>query len=52
MKILPTQMRADQELVDRFLQEVRVLARLDHPNIVAAYEAGEDKRRRQQWIHG
>ncbi len=42
LKILPSRFSADREMADRFLQELRVLARLDHPNIVAAYEAGQD----------
>ena len=43
LKILvPSRLADDPALVDRFLQEVRTAARLDHPNIVTAYEAGED----------
>ncbi len=42
LKILPAALTRDKSLVDRFLQEVRNSARLDHPNIVTAYEAGED----------
>lgn len=42
LKILPSQLSREKDDVDRFLQEVRLLARLEHPNIVTAYEAGED----------
>ena len=42
LKILPSLVTRDKDDTDRFLQEVRLLARLDHPNIVTAYEAGED----------
>lgn len=30
-------------LADRFMREVRTAAKLSHPNIVAAYDAGEDE---------
>ena len=42
LKILPTSLTMDEEAVARFLQEVRMAARLEHPNIVTAHEAGED----------
>ena len=42
LKILPSQFAMQEGAVDRFLQEVRMAARLNHPNIVRAYEAGED----------
>ncbi|MBN1269424.1 MAG: protein kinase [Kiritimatiellae bacterium] len=42
VKILPPRMTADKDLVERFILEVRTVARLDHPHIVTAYEAGED----------
>jgi hypothetical protein len=42
LKILPQSLTADKEEVERFLNEVRQGARLEHPNIVTAYEAGED----------
>ena len=42
LKILPAQMSLRQESVQRFLNEVKLLARLEHPNIVTAFEAGED----------
>jgi serine/threonine protein kinase len=42
LKVLSTQMTRDPEDLERFLNEVRVAARLEHPSIVTAYEAGED----------
>jgi len=42
IKILPQALTSDKEEVERFLNEVRLGARLEHPNIVTAYEAGED----------
>ena len=32
----------EQEDIERFLNEVRTAAQLEHPNIVTAFEAGED----------
>ena len=42
LKVLSPQLSSDRQFVDRFMREVRVLAMLEHPNIVAAHEAGED----------
>lgn len=42
LKILPAQMGMNPDAAKRFLKEVRMLARLGHPNIVPAWEAGED----------
>ena len=42
LKILPGHFALQEGAVDRFLQEVKMAARLKHPNIVRAYEAGED----------
>ncbi|NCC52645.1 MAG: hypothetical protein EOM20_15700, partial [Spartobacteria bacterium] len=43
LKILPGHLTLQEDLLQRFLNEVRVAARLEHPNIVTAYEAGEDE---------
>lgn len=43
LKILPSHPGRAKDDVDRFLHEVRMLARLEHPNIVTAHEAGEDE---------
>ncbi|MDD5677369.1 MAG: protein kinase [Kiritimatiellae bacterium] len=42
LKILPARLRDQKARVQRFFKEVQLLARLDHPNIVMAHEAGED----------
>jgi len=41
LKILPPAAVKSPEAVKRFQQEVHAAARLDHPNIVTAYDAGE-----------
>jgi eukaryotic-like serine/threonine-protein kinase len=42
LKILPPAVTRDPALIEQFLREVRILAKLDHPNVVTAFEAGED----------
>ena len=42
LKLLPAQFTRQNSFVVRFLKEVHYQAKLDHPNIVAAYDAGED----------
>ena len=42
LKVLPPELTSDEEYVKRFTNEVRTLGRLNHPNIVTAFEAGED----------
>ncbi len=42
LKILPPSITRDKHAVEMFLQEVRLQAKLEHPNIVTAHEAGED----------
>ena len=41
LRILPAVLGSDQERLERFLREIRVRARLVHPNIVTFYHAGE-----------
>jgi len=41
LKILPPRLAKSKTFVDRFLREARSAARLDHPNIVRAIDAGE-----------
>jgi len=43
LKILPSHLTVQEDLLQRFLNEVRVAARLEHAHIVTAYEAGEDE---------
>jgi serine/threonine protein kinase len=42
LKILPSRFTRENSFVVRFLKEVHYQAKLDHPNIVTAYDAGED----------
>ncbi|OQW96266.1 MAG: hypothetical protein BWK77_05595, partial [Verrucomicrobia bacterium A1] len=42
LKILSAEFAAQPGAVERFLKEVQVAARLEHPHIVTAYDAGED----------
>jgi serine/threonine-protein kinase len=41
IKVLPKRMSDNKEFVDRFYKEGQAAARLNHPNIVAAYDVGE-----------
>jgi len=41
LKILPPRLAKNQEYVTRFFREARSAARLNHPNIVQAFDAGE-----------
>jgi serine/threonine protein kinase/tetratricopeptide (TPR) repeat protein len=42
IKLLPAHLTGDAERLMRFQQEARVIARLNHPNIVTIYEVGAD----------
>ncbi len=41
IKVLPKRMSDNKEFVDRFYKEGQAAARLNHPNIVAAFDVGE-----------
>jgi response regulator RpfG family c-di-GMP phosphodiesterase/serine/threonine protein kinase len=41
IKVLPLGPDQDPRILRRFLTEIRVIAQLQHPNIVAAFDAGE-----------
>jgi TolB-like protein/cytochrome c-type biogenesis protein CcmH/NrfG len=41
LKVLPTEMALDSERLGRFRREAKVLAQLDHPNIVTIYSVEE-----------
>ena len=41
IKVLPRSLSAKEDLLLRFQDEARAMARLNHPNIVAGYEVGE-----------
>jgi serine/threonine protein kinase len=43
LKVLPPAMTRDRKAAERFLQEVRNQAALNHPNIAMAYDAGHDR---------
>ena len=45
VKILPAHMTDDQEKVERFLQEIKITASLQHGNLLCVLEAGEDNGR-------
>jgi serine/threonine protein kinase len=42
IKVLPEAFTADEERLERFEREARVLATLNHPNIAAIYDLAED----------
>lgn len=43
VKILPDDLAAEPEFIQRFLREARLAARLEHPNVVQVYDAGEEQ---------
>ncbi len=43
LKVLPADRLEDEQAVARFEREMRAVGQLDHPNIVAAHDAGEDE---------
>ncbi|HBC88667.1 MAG TPA: hypothetical protein DCZ94_17115 [Lentisphaeria bacterium] len=42
IRVLPPSMTSDSELSQRFIQGVRLTASLQHPNILPAYDAGDE----------
>jgi len=43
IKILSPKFTRDQDFVSRFMQEVKMVGRVSHPNMITAYSAGTDK---------
>jgi len=43
IKVLPTSYSADAERLQRFVQEARSAAALNHPNILSIFDIGEDR---------
>jgi serine/threonine-protein kinase len=43
LKVLDPKLLFDNEFIDRFIKEARAAARLNHPNIVQAYDVGSSK---------
>ena len=44
IKILPDSLSSDQQFRERFDREARVISQLDHPNICALYDVGQEGR--------
>jgi len=42
LKVLRPELTRDRQVVERFIHEVRNTAKLEHPNVVTAHEAGTD----------
>jgi hypothetical protein len=45
LKILHPQLTVDMDFIARFKKEARLVARLDHPNIITIYDLGEQESR-------
>lgn len=43
IKILPTSLSSDKDRLNRFTQEARAAAALNHPNLLAVFDVGEDR---------
>ncbi len=42
IKVLPPHLMTDEKLVQRFHEEIKILAKLEHPNIVPVYAIGKE----------
>src|SRR5262249_11096802 len=45
LKVLPPRAGADPDAVARFQREAKALAKVSHPNVIQAHDAGEDRGR-------
>src|SRR6185436_7601054 len=55
IKFLPPSLEADEVAKRRLIREAKAAAKLDHPNICATYEVGEDDNRSfivMQYVQG
>lgn len=43
LKILNTELITDHSIIERFKREAKILAKLEHPNIIKAYDFGTSK---------
>ena len=43
LKVLPGQLQQDPAFAQRFEQEARIIARLEHPHILPVYDYGTDR---------
>ncbi|RME77021.1 MAG: serine/threonine protein kinase [Planctomycetota bacterium] len=50
IKSIPSNMKVDQEFKDRFLREMEVVGRLNHPNIVQALDFGWDEKEKSYYL--
>ncbi|MBI5359264.1 MAG: protein kinase [Planctomycetes bacterium] len=41
IKILPAELAANSELIERFIREARAAAKLEHPNVVQVFDVGQ-----------
>jgi eukaryotic-like serine/threonine-protein kinase len=41
VKVLHPQLTVDPEFIERFGKEARLMAKIEHPNIVGVYEVGQ-----------